>query len=110
MSSFDQREKSFEAKWARDEESRFKVFARRNKILGIWAAGQLGLEGVAVEAYAKEVVAADFEKAGDDDVLQKVSKDFAAKGVAISDHSLRRTMTELLDTAAQQIEQEAAKK
>lgn len=110
MSSFDQREKSFEAKWARDEESRFKVFARRNKLLGVWAAGQLGLQGAAIDAYAKEVVAADFEKAGDDDVLQKVAKDFAAKGVTMSEHSLRRTMTELLETAAQQIEQESAKK
>lgn len=110
MSSFDQREKSFEAKWARDEESRFKVFARRNKLLGIWVAKELGLTGTAAEAYAKEVVAADFEKPGDDDVFAKVRKDLDAKGVALSDHALRRTMAELLDTAAQQIEQEGTKK
>ena len=110
MSSFDKREKSFEAKWARDEESRFKVFARRNKLLGIWAAGQLGISGTAADAYAKEVVSADFEKPGDEDVFQKVRKDFDAKSVAVSDHVLRRTMGELLETAARQIEEESAKK
>ena len=110
MSSFDKREKSFEAKWARDEESRFKVFARRNKLLGIWVAGQLGLLGAAADAYAKEVVSADFEKPGDEDVFQKVRQDLNAKAVAVSDHTLRRTMEELLQTASSQIEEETAKK
>ena len=106
---FEKRQKGFEAKWAHDEELRFKVFARRNKLLGLWAAGELGLAGDAAEAYAKAVVAADFERAGDEDVLEKVRADFAAKGVAISDHMLRVKMDELIDVAKNQIEQETKK-
>ena len=107
---FEKRQKGFEAKWAHDEDLRFKVFARRNKLLGLWAAGELGHKGDAAEAYAKEVVAADFEKAGDGDVFEKVRADLAAKGVAISDHLLRLKMDELVETAKQQIEQETTKK
>ena len=106
---FEKRQKGFESKWAHDEELRFKVFARRNKLLGIWAAGQLGIAGDATEAYAKTVVAADFEKAGDEDVFDKVRADFTAKGVAISDHMLRSKMEELIDVAKHQIEQEVKK-
>jgi hypothetical protein len=106
---FEKRQKGFEAKWAHDEELRFKVFARRNKVLGLWAAGEMGLTGDAAEAYAKTVVAADFERAGDEDVLEKVRDDFAAKGVAISDHMLRVKMDELIDVAKSQIEQETKK-
>ncbi len=106
---FEKRQKGFEAKWAHDEELRFKVFARRNKLLGLWAAGELGLTGDAAEAYAKTVVAADFERAGDEDVFEKVRADFAAKGVAISDHMLRVKMDELIDVAKSQIEQETKK-
>ena len=106
---FEKRQKGFEAKWAHDEELRFKVFARRNKLLGLWAAGELGLAGDAAEAYAKAVVAADFERAGDEDVLEKVRADFAAKGVAISDHMLRVKMDELIEVAKSQIEQETKK-
>jgi hypothetical protein len=108
--AFEKRQKGFESKWAHDEELRFKVFARRNKLLGLWAAGELGLKGDAAEAYAKEVVAADFQKAGDDDVFEKVRDDFATKGIAISDHMLRVKMTELVETAKKQIEQEVLKK
>ena len=85
------------------------MFARRNKLLGVWAAGELGLKGDAAEAYAKEVVAADFQKAGDEDVFEKVRDDFDAKGVAISDHMLRAKMEELIQTAKSQIEQEVKK-
>ena len=82
MTTFDKREEGFEKKFAHDEELRFKANARRNKLLGLWAAEKLGLSGAGAEAYAKEVVVADFEEAGDDDVLRKVRKDFDAKGVA----------------------------
>jgi hypothetical protein len=108
--AFEKRQKGFESKWAHDEELRFKVFARRNKLLGVWAAGELGLKADAADAYAKEVVAADFQKAGDEDVFEKVRDDFKAKGVAISDHMLRVKMEELIQTAKSQIEQEVAKK
>ena len=107
--SFEKRQKGFEAKWAHDEELRFKVFARRNKLLGLWAAGELGLKGDAAETYAKAVVAADFERPGDDDVFEKIQKDFAAKGVVISDHMIRLKMDEWLETSKKQIEQETKK-
>ena len=97
--AFEKRQKGFESKWAHDEELRFKVFARRNKLLGVWAAAELGLKGDAAEAYGKEVVAADFQKAGDEDVFEKVRDDFKAKGIAISDHMLRVKMEELIQTA-----------
>ena len=83
MTTFDKREEGFEKKFALDEEQKFKAMARRNRLLGLWAAEKLGLSGDAATAYAKEVVAADFEEAGDDDVQNKVVKDFAAKGVAM---------------------------
>jgi hypothetical protein len=107
--SFKDRQKGFESKWAHDEELRFKIFARRNKLLGQWAAQQLGRSGADADAYAKSVVAADFEKPGDEDVYQKVKADLAAKGADISEHVLRRTMDELLETAAQQIQSESKK-
>ena len=80
MTTFDKREEGFEKQFAHDEELRFKAMARRNKLLGLWAAGILGKSGADAEAYAKEVVLADFEEAGDDDVLRKVRKDFEPKG------------------------------
>ena len=107
--SFEKREKSFEAKWAHDEELRFKTYARRNKLLGLWAAAEMGILGPAADAYAKEVIASDFERAGDCDVFEKVQRDFAARAVAISDHLIRRKMDELLDVAKRQIESEIAK-
>jgi hypothetical protein len=109
VGAFEKREKGFEAKWAHDEELRFKVYARRNKLLGLWAAGQLGMTGPAADAYAKDVVVADFEKPGEDDVFEKVRRDFEAKRIAVSDHMLKRQMEELLDQAKRQIEQEVKK-
>lgn len=106
--AFDDRQKGFENKWAHDEELRFKVFARRNKLLGLWAAGELGLSGADAESYARDVVAADFAKPGDDDVFDKVKADLVAKSVDVSDHSLRRTMDELMETAKEQIRGEVA--
>ena len=103
MTTFDKREEGFEKKFAHDEELRFKANARRNKLLGLWAADKLGLSGAEAEAYAKEVVVADLEEAGDEDVFRKVRRDFDAKGVAQSDHQIRRTMQELMERAIAQI-------
>lgn len=106
MSGFNDREKGFENKFAHDQELKFKAEVRRNKLLGLWAAELMGLEGEAAEAYAKEVVKSDFEEAGDEDVFRKVRGDFDAKGVDQSDHQIRRTMEELLQTAMEQIASE----
>ena len=95
MSTFDKREEGFEKKFAHDEELRFKALARRNKLLGIWAAEKLGKTGAATEAYVAEVIAADLEEAGDEDLFRKLRRDFDAAGVAQSDHQIRRTMDEL---------------
>lgn len=103
MTQFDNRQKAFETKFARDQETEFKAAARRNKLLGLWAAEKLGLTGTAAEQYATEVVKADFEEAGDEDVFRKLRKDFDDKGVAISDHQIRREMDEKLALARQQI-------
>jgi hypothetical protein len=99
MTTFDKREEGFEKKFAHDEELRFKASARRNKMLGLWAAEKLGLSGDEAAAYAKEVVMSDFEEAGDHDVFKKVRADFDAKNVAQSDHQIRRTMDELMEKA-----------
>jgi hypothetical protein len=103
MTTFDKREEGFEKKFAHDEELRFKANARRNKMLGLWAAEKLGLSGDAANAYAKEVIMADFEEAGDDDVLKKVVKDLTAKGVATTEADVRRTMTDLMEKAISDI-------
>jgi hypothetical protein len=103
MSSMRDRQEGFEKKFAMDEESKFKAMARRNKLLGLWAAEKLGKTGADADAYAKEVVRSDFEEAGDDDVFRKVRADFDAAGVAQSDSELRRAMDELLVTAVEQI-------
>src|ERR1700757_4590181 len=96
MTTFDKREEGFEKQFAHDEELRFKATARRNKLLGLWAAEKLGLAGAAAEAYAKSVVLSDFEDKGVRDVFGKIRKDFDAKGVSQSDHQIRRTMDELM--------------
>jgi hypothetical protein len=101
--TFDKREEGFEKQFAHDEELRFKAIARRNKLLGLWAAANLGLTGAEAEAYAKELVLAEFQAAGDEDVFRKVRGDFDAKGVAQSDHQIRRHMDELLAQALIQI-------
>lgn len=103
MASMDDREKAFENKFAHDEELKFRAMARRNKLLGLWAAEKLGKSGEEADAYAKEVVKADFEEAGDEDVFRKVRGDFDAAGVTQSDHQIRRTMDELLSEAVEQI-------
>ena len=103
MTTFDKREEGFEKQFAHDEELRFKATARRNKLLGMWAAQKLGLAGAEAEAYAKEVVMADFEEAGDNDVFRKIRKDFDAKGVKQSDQQIRTAMTGLMEEAVAQI-------
>lgn len=104
MTTFDKREKGFENKFAHDEELRFKATARRNKLLGLWAAALLGKDGEAAEEYAKEVVRADFEEPGDEDVFRKIRADFDAASVEQSDHQIRRTMDELMHTATEQVQ------
>jgi hypothetical protein len=103
MTTFDSRKDGFEKKFAHDEELQFKATARRNKLLGRWAAEKLGLSGDEADQYARDVVAADFEEAGDDDVVRKVMADFAAKNVDQSEHQVRRTMDELMVEAVAQI-------
>jgi len=103
MSGLDDRENAFENKYAHDQEMEFKANARRNKLLGLWAAGELGLDGEAADEYAKTVVVADFEEAGDDDVFRKVRADLDEKGVELSDHLLRKQMDDLLIEARNQI-------
>jgi len=103
MTTFDKREEGFEKKFAHDEELRFKATARRNKLLGLWAAEKFGLSGDEAAAYAKEVVVADFEESGDDDVFRKVRKDFDAKSVAQSDVQIRTAMVDLMEQAIAQI-------
>jgi hypothetical protein len=103
MTTFDKREDAFEKQFAHDEELKFKATARRNKLLGLWAAEKLGLSGAEAERYAHSVVMADFEEPGDHDALRKIRKDFDAKGVAQSDHQISRTMTELMAKAVADI-------
>jgi len=107
MSTFDEREKGFEAKYKRDQELQFKVMARRNKLLGLWAAELMGVSGADAVTYSKEVVASDFERPGDDDVLEKVHGDLAAKGLGLSAPDVRKEMERLLDVARQQVEAES---
>ena len=99
MTTFDKREEGFEKQFAHDEELKFKANARRNKLLGLWAAEKLGMSGADADAYAKAVVMADFEEPGDNDVFKKIRQDFDAKGVAQSDQQIRRTMDELMAKA-----------
>jgi hypothetical protein len=100
MTTFDKREEGFEKKFAHDEELRFKTMARRNKLLGLWAAGLLGKSGADADAYAKEVVMSDFEEPGEDDVLRKVMKDLEGKA---TEQQVRAQMTKLLEQAAAEI-------
>ena len=101
MTTFDKREEGFEKKFAHDEELRFKANARRNKLLGLWAAEKLGITGDAANVYAKEVVMADFEESGDNDVFKKVHKDLEGKGV--SEQDVRRAMVDLMEKAIAEI-------
>jgi hypothetical protein len=106
MTTFDEREKGFEAKYKYDQELRFKVNARRNRLLGLWAAGKMAITGGEAETYARSVVAADFEKPGDDDVVEKIIGDLKAKGIAIDAHGVRREMDRLVAIAMDQISKE----
>jgi hypothetical protein len=99
--TFDEREDGYEKKFARDEELRFKAMARRNKLLGLWAASVLGKSEAEAEAYSKEVVLADFEEVGEADVLRRVVKDLAGKGYGEAE--VRAKMHELLEQAVEQI-------
>ncbi|HQZ13481.1 MAG TPA: DUF1476 domain-containing protein [Devosia sp.] len=103
MSGFDDRKKGQEAKFAHDAELRFKAEARRNKLLGLWAAEQMGLSEEHAKEYAAEVVASDFAEAGEEDVFVKVSADLKAKGASVSDEMVRRKMAELVIVAREQV-------
>lgn len=103
MTTFNDREKAFEDKYKHDQDLQFKVEVRRNKLLGLWAAEILGLQGAEAEAYAKEVVASDFEEPGDADLIRKVLADFSAKQVDISEDRVRKKMEELQAEAKNQI-------
>ncbi|MFZ4069224.1 MAG: DUF1476 domain-containing protein [Caulobacterales bacterium] len=103
MSEFDDRKRAQEKKFELDQDLEFKAMNRRNKLLGLWAAGLLGKSGEDANAYAKEVVMVDYEEAGEDDVFRKVRKDFDAAGVAQSDHQIRQHMADFMDTARAQI-------
>jgi hypothetical protein len=107
MTTFDERQKGFERKFALDEELKFRATARRNKLLGLWAAEQLGLSGDEAQAYARDVVKADLAEPGDEDVFRKLRGDFDAKGVGQSDHQIRRMMGDFMATAVSQIESES---
>lgn len=106
MTQFNDREKAFEAKFAHDEEMRFRAQSRRNKLLGLWAAELMGLSGADAEAYAREVIKADFEEAGDEDVFRKLRGDFDEKKVEISDHRIRKAMEGKMAEAKRQLMEE----
>ena len=106
MSGFDDREKSFEAKYKRDQETLFRITSRRNRLLGLWAAQQFGMPDNQALDYAKEVVLADFEEPGDDDVVRKVLADFEERGLEMNEQGLRKEMIRLMDETGRQIEAE----
>lgn len=103
MSEFDERKAGQEKKFELDQALEFKAGARRNKLIGLWVAGLMGLGDEEAQAYAKSVAIADFEEAGDEDVLRKLRADIAAKGLSVSEHELRSRMAGLLDEARAQI-------
>ena len=106
MTTFDKREKAYESKFALDEELKFKSEARRNKLLGLWAAELIGKSGDAVEEYVRDVVRSDFEEPGDEDVFRKVRGDLDAAGVTMSDEDLRDKMIDLMNQAVADVESE----
>ena len=103
MSTFDDRERAFEAKYARDEEMQFRIIARRNRLLGEWAARLMGLSEAESESYAKDVIRADFEEAGDDDVVRKVLGDLTGAGVDADEAKIREAMGHKMVEARRQI-------
>ena len=104
MSTFDKREEGFESKFAHDQELRFKAHARRNKLVGLWAAEKLGLTGAAAESYAANIVTIDLDKPDSDRVFSQIRKDFDEKRVEQSDHQIRRTMAESMEKAVADIQ------
>ena len=107
MRSFDKRQEGFERKFAHDAELKFKAEARRNKLLGLWAAEKMGYDAQQADEYAKAVIKADLEEVGDEDVFRKIRDDFESAKVDQSEHQIRRTMDELMDEAIKQIQDEA---
>jgi hypothetical protein len=103
MTTFDKREDAFEKQFAHDEELKFKATARRNKLLGLWAAEKLGLKDAEADSYALAIVMSDFEEASEHDVARKIRKDFDAKGVEQSDHQIARHMNEFMAKAISDI-------
>jgi hypothetical protein len=106
---FEDRERSYEAKWAHDEDLRFRTIARRNKLLGMWAAEQFGLTGAAAESYAHELLSLEVRGGRDEDIAKKLHEDFAGRGMVISDHAISRKMEEVLAQAAEQVMRETKK-
>ena len=106
MTTFDKRKDEAETRYKHDQELDFKAGARRNKLLGLWAAEQMGITGESADAYAKEVVISDFDRPGDDDVLEKVLKDLIDKGLDISAHRVRKEMDQLMEIAREQVRNE----
>jgi hypothetical protein len=109
MTTFDEREKGFEAKYKQDQELAFKVNARRGKLMGLWVAEQLGLSGADADAYAKSVVVADMEEPGEADILRKIKRDLEAKGKAIPEARLHKEMDRFTAQARSQIIAETSK-
>ena len=107
MATFDDREKAFEKKFEHDQQLQFRTEMRRNKLIGLWAAGLMDLTGGDAEAYAKQVVEADFEEPGPEDVIRKIKADFEAGGVEKSDHQIRRQLEECEKEAREQVMNEA---
>lgn len=103
MTTFDDREKGFEAKYALDQEQEFKAVARRNKSLGLWAADKMGLSPDSADQYASAVVRADFEQPGEEDVFRKVAGDFKGSGLTVSEGEIQSKMDELMSIAREQI-------
>ena len=103
MTQFDDRERAFESKFAHDEEMKFRVLARRNKLLGEWAAGKMGLSQEETETYAKDVIRADFEEAGDGDVIRKVLGDMTAAGLEVDEIEIRQTLEHKAAEAKRQL-------
>ena len=106
MSGFNKRNKEAEDRFKHDQDLEFKANARRNKLLGLWAAELMGMSSDDADAYAKEVVVSDFDRPGDDDVREKVENDFVAKGLEVSDHRVRKEMDRLLEEARAQVRAE----
>jgi hypothetical protein len=106
MTTFNEREKAFEKKYEHDQDLKFKVNARKNKLLGLWAAGLMGKSGADAEAYAKDVVLADYEKPGDSDVIEKLVKDLADAGKPMEEHTIRKQAERLAEAAKEQLMKE----